>query len=149
MHIKRYVGCTLAGLALPVVLATFLGMDYFSHKLVDVTGIKVSPKYTGGEIQQTIDHDGYQTKLHQSVFAALIGESQEGFIQIDWSPVDALPPTISEEIDYDNDGIADFRINYDKTNNTAALIPYNPKVVSLAGSYILKERRTVRVNLHK
>lgn len=77
------------------------------------------------------------------------GESEEGFIQIDWTSVDALPPAISEEVDYDNDGIADFQINYDKTNNKAILTAYNPKVGSIQGSYILKERCAVRISLHK
>lgn len=149
MHIKKYLGYTMAILALPLALATFLGMNFFSHKLVDITGIRVSPKYTGGEIQRTIDHIGYQTIIHQGVFPALFGESQDGFIQIDWTPAHALPPVITEDIDYDNDQAADFQITYDKINNTATITPYNPKVLSLAGSYILKDRRTIRVNLHK
>jgi hypothetical protein len=64
-------------------------------------------------------------------------------------PSAALPPAISEEIDYDNDGVADFQINYDKVTNTATLVAHNPKVLTVEGSYILKERRTVRVNQRK
>jgi hypothetical protein len=84
---------------------------------------------------------------HRAVFDGLLGSKSEGFVQIDWTPLAALPAIIVDEIDYDLDGTNDFRIEYDTQNNTAVLIPYNDKVISLDGCYELKERRTVRINL--
>lgn len=142
------MGYTLAILAIPLAIATFIGMNFFSQKLVEITGIKVSPWSTGGEVAKTIDHGHYRTLLHRPVFDGLFTEKSEGFVQIDWEPGDSLPTTIVEDFDYNADGTTDFRIEYDTKTNTANLTSYNPSVISLEGSYMLKQRRAVRVALY-
>lgn len=148
MRVQAVLGYTLAIIAIPLTMATFMGMNFFSHQLVERTGITVSPWSTGGEVLKTIDHGQYRTLLHRPVFDGLFTEKSEGFIQIDWEPGDSLPATIWEDVDYDGDGTTDFQVIYHTQSNTAQLTSYNPAVSSLHGSYILKERRAVRVNLH-
>lgn len=147
MHARSILGYTLAVLAIPIVLATFLGNNYFSHKLVDATGIKLSPWDTGGKVVRIIDHGQYHTLLHRPVFDGLIGEKPEGFIQIDWEPKNSLPALITEDIDYDQDGDTDFRIIYEPAANKTILQAYNSRVLSLEGSYKLKDKCAVRVDL--
>lgn len=147
MRLQTFLGYTTAVLMMVVVLATFLGMNSFSHKLISVTGLQISPWFSGGEIVRTIDHGSYKTLQHRVVFDALIGQRAEGFVQIDFSPPAALPDKINEKIDFDLDGKIDFYLEYDVANNTAVLTAYNPRVLSLAGCYVLKERRAVRVRL--
>ena len=147
MRLQTFLGYTTAVLMMVVVLATFLGMNSFSHKLISATGLKISPWFSGGEIVRTIDHGSYKTLQHRAVFDALIGQRAEGFVQVDFSPSAALPDKINEKIDFDLDGKIDFNLEYDVSSNSAVLTAYNPRVLSLAGCYVLKERRAVRVRL--
>ncbi len=129
----------MAALGLPIVLAIFFGMSDFAKLFVSATGLVVSPWFSGGEVVATVDHDGYETRIHQTVFQALIGERKEGFVQVDWAPIDALPGTIDEEIDYDNDGNADFRIELDTEARQAQITPYSQQVMFLEGVYQVRE----------
>lgn len=148
MRLRTFFGYTVAVLAIIVTLSTFLGMKFFSHKLIDVTGLKISPWFSGGEIVRTIDHGGsYQTLQHRAVFDALIGQRSEGFVQLDFLPLNSLPETISEDIDFDLDGAVDFHVEYNVPTNTAKFTPFSPRAVSVAGCYVRKERRAVRITL--
>ena len=148
MRIRTFCGYTAAVLTIIVALSTFLGMKFFSHKLIDITGLKISPWFTGGEVVRTIDHGTYQTLQHRVVFDALIGQRSEGFVQLDFSPLNTLPDTISEDIDFDLDGAMDFHVEYHVPTNTAVFTSLTPRAVSVASCYRLKERRAVRINLH-
>jgi len=146
--IKAILGYTLAVLGVPIVLATFIGMDAFAELFVSTTGLVVSPWFSGGEVAATVEHDGYETRIHQTVFQALIGERREGFVQVDWAPIDELPDTIDEEIDYDDDGSADFRVEFDTQEQQAQITPYSEQVIFLEGVYQVKEEAlAIRVRL--
>ena len=93
-RIKAYLAYSWAALAVPLVLVTFMGMQPLAGKLVAVTGLRVHPIYTGGEIARTIDHGQYQTLIHRPVFDGLIGQRNTGFVQIKWQPKDANLPAI-------------------------------------------------------
>ena len=147
MRLQTFFSYTAAVLALIVALTTFVGMKSFSHKLVSATGLEISPWFSGGEIVRTNDRGAYKTSQHRAVFDGLIGQKAEGFVQIDFSPLAALPDKIDEKIDFDLDGKIDFALEYDVVANTAVLTAYNPRVLSPAVCYVLKERRAVRVRL--
>lgn len=137
-------------MAAPLVLATFMGMNFWAEKLVAVTGLKVSPWCTGGEVMQTVEHDLYKTLIHRPVFDGLIGERRNGFVQITWEPNEApLPTQIDEEIDFDVDGRNDFRIKLDTKTNEAELQAFNNEVVSLGEVLVLERERIVRVTLKR
>jgi hypothetical protein len=110
--------------------------------------LKVTPIYTGGEVTQTIQHEGYETLIYQPVFDGLVCERKNGFIQIGWKPTqDRLPELINETVDFDRDGKNDFRIDLNTSTNTGRLEGYNPCVVSLGNILVLKNQRVVRVSL--
>jgi hypothetical protein len=145
--LKSLLGYTVAALGIPIILATFMGMSFWAETLVSVTGVKISPWFTGGEVAHTVDHGTYHTGVRHPVFDALVGERKEGFVQVDWSPSHALPAHIVEEIDVDEDGQADFRIEMDTANHQAALTPYAPWVLELEDVYLLENALAVRVTL--
>jgi hypothetical protein len=147
--IKGVLGYMWAFPALFIVLAAFVGNNYFSEKLASATGITVSPWFTGGEIVRTIDHGTYKTYIHRPVFDALIGERREGFLQLNWEPFAGLPPAIRERIDYNGDNKDDFLITMDTKTGDTALAPYNTAVLSTTKSYRLKKGWAVRVRLQK
>lgn len=147
--IKGILGYSWALLTIIIVLATFVGNDYFSAKLASATGITISPWFSGGEIVQTIDHGAYKTYIHRPVFDALIGERREGFIQLKCETYEGLPPTIQERIDYNNDGREDFFMTLNTKTGKTTIATYNPTVLSIQGPYRLKKGLAVRVILKK
>jgi hypothetical protein len=147
--LKGVLAYSWAFLTIFIVLATFMGNDYFSGKLASATGITVSPWFSGGEIVRTVDHGTYKTYLHRPVFDALIGERREGFMQLNWEPYEGLPSVIQEEIDYNGDNRTDFRITLDTHTGDKTLTTQNPSVLSTEGPYRLKKGWAVRVRLKK
>lgn len=115
--------------------------------MVSATGLTISPWFTGGEVARTVDHDTYRTDIHRPVFDALIGERKQGFVQIGWTPLEALPARIDEEVDVDGDGQADFRVKWDTGSDQATLTPYASWVLRLEGTYRLEDALAVRVTL--
>ncbi len=148
-RVTKAAGYTLAFLMTPLVLATFVGMDYGARKLVSITGIKVTPWYTGAEVVRKVGHGRYETRIHRPVFDGLLWERKQGFVQVDWAPDQSIPTRIDEEVDFDGDGIADFRVQLESAENAATIIPLDRRVLSLEGTYRLENARSVRVTLTK
>jgi hypothetical protein len=146
--LKSFLGYTAAALSPLIVLVSFMGLDYLAEPFITATGLEVSANFTGGEVLQTVDHDAYQAAIHRPVFDALIGERKEGFVQIDWAPLDALPVLVEEEVDVDGDGQADMRLQVDVTGEETVLTAYAPWVLEMEGTYRLPESLAVRVTLH-
>ncbi|MEW6262893.1 MAG: hypothetical protein AB1641_07425 [Thermodesulfobacteriota bacterium] len=147
--IKSILGYAWAAICLLIVLATFLGNGPFSQLLARASFMKINPKYTGGEVARTIDHGQYKTHIHHPVFAALIGESETGFVQIAWEPVTALPPVIEEKIDYNGDGKSDFSIKLESAQGRAELKSDQATVGPIAGVFEYKKGWRVRVHLKR
>lgn len=136
-----------AALGLPLALATFMGNEQFKGLFVRTTGLRVTPWATGGDVKKTIDHGVYQTRIRETVFQAFVGERAEGFVQVEWAPKDKIPPVIDEEIDYDADGVNDFKLVWNTKTNEATLTPLADAVKGLQGKYALKESFAIRVDL--
>jgi hypothetical protein len=147
--IKSGLGYTWAVLCLVIVLATFVGLNFWSNTLAQGTGIQVSPRYTGGEVQRSVDHGQYLTLLHRPVFDGLLGERSEGFVQIDWTPKDqqSLPALIEEEFDIDGDGTGDFSIRLDTVAAKADLIKKKPWVQAADSVIAVDKELILRVRL--
>ena len=135
--------------AIIVVFATFLGSGFFSRTLVAASGVKISPLYSGGEIARSVDHGSYRALVHRPVFDALIGETSEGFIQINWEPLAGLPPVIEEQVDCNGDGKEDFSIRIDTKTGEASLTRINPLVMSIERAVKLDNGWVARVQLKK
>jgi hypothetical protein len=147
--LKSGLGYTWAVLCLVVVLATFVGLNFWANTLAQGTGIQVSPRYTGGEVQRSVDHGQYLTLLHRPVFDGLLGERSEGFVQIDWTPKDqqSLPALIEEEFDTDGDGTLEFSIRLDTVAVRADLIKMKPWVLSADSVITVDKEQILRVRL--
>jgi len=100
----KNIGYLWAALATPAVLLTMLYHSGLSRRLADASGIRISPRFSGGEIARTVDHGGYRTIVHRPVFDGLTGDREKGFIQVDWEPVAPLPETLREELDVYGNG---------------------------------------------
>jgi hypothetical protein len=147
-RLRACLGYAWAVMALPIILATFMGNNFWAEKIVTGTGLKVSPWYTGGEVVQTIAHQQYQTLIHRPVFDGLVWERSQGFVQINWQGgVNGLPGLIDEVIDYNRDGIEDFRICLNTKTDEVELLAPKPYVIKIEQVYKLQNERAVRVLL--
>jgi hypothetical protein len=149
-RLRKFLAYGWALMAVPILLATFIGNNVWAKKLVNFTGLKVSPLYTGGEVAQTIKHEGYETLVYQPVFDGPLGERKNGFVQIEWKATgDKLPETIDELIDFDKDGKNDFRIKLNTAKNRSQLEAYSSRVEELGRILVIENERIVRVSLKK
>jgi hypothetical protein len=148
-RLTAVLGYLLAALALPIVLATFVGMTRWERGLVALTGLRVSPWFTGGEVAASVRCGRFETRVHEPVFQALVGERDDGFVQITLAPSDSLPPVVREEIDYDRDGRPDFVLTLDTAAPAAEVEPLDERVGSVRGVVRLDDGIAVRVNLSK
>lgn len=147
-RLKSILGHTWAILALPIILATFMGLDFWAKSLAKVTDVKISPWFSGGEIIRTLVHENYMTMLHRPVFDGLFGERKVGFIQINWVPLsEDLPPVINEEIDIEGDGKSDFRIQLNTLTNSVSFMDHSDRIIGIEAVYNLDRERAVRFRL--
>jgi hypothetical protein len=145
------IGLAWALLCLVVVLATFVGLNFWDQALVQATGIHVSPRFSGGEIRQTIEHGSHRTLLHRLVFDGLIADRAAGFVQIDWVPQEGrtLPSVLEEEFDVDGDGTVDIRVRLDTSAGKAELLQRTSWVLGLDPLIAADSERILRVQLRK
>jgi hypothetical protein len=148
-RIRPLLGYAWAVLALFVVVATFMGNRFFSRAFASATGIAISARYSGGEIRRTVEHGAYRTLIHRPVFDGLLGEHRDGFIQINWEPLEGIPPIVEEKIDYDGDGKNDFLVRLDTGSGRAELTGLQPSVRSVDKVYRLRKGWVVRVLLRR
>jgi len=148
IKLKAFLGYTAAVLSLFVVLATFIANDFWAKEFVNITSLKVSPIYTGGEVNKTISFKDYNIKIHKPVFQGLFSDRSKGFVEIDYAGKN-IPTVISQSIDFDGDGKYDFYIKYDTKNDKSEFKSLNRNVVSLQGVYKITTGYAVRVNLKK
>jgi hypothetical protein len=109
----------------------FMSIDEYGNKLIKKGGITETNKILGGEILQLVNRDNYKLRIHKSVFPGIFKERKKGFVQIDWFTDDSFPQFINEEIDYNNDGKKDFKIDLDTINNKAVLTAYSDKIINI------------------
>ncbi|NLI45672.1 MAG: hypothetical protein GX414_01050 [Acidobacteria bacterium] len=146
---RTFFGYAWAVAALFIVLATFFGMNSWANLFVNATGLKINPWYDGGEVMQAIHRPGYQTQVHKPVFDALIGEQDEGFVQIAWVPAEgqSLPERLTDAIDVTGDGRPDFELDVNTRTNTVRLTKHQPWVLSVGEVLKPNDKRAVRVAL--
>jgi hypothetical protein len=64
-----------------------------------------------------------------------------------WAKREALPETIVEDIDYDNDGRADFQVTLHSKTKTAEWRPYSEQAFGIEGPYAIGDGLGVRIKL--
>jgi hypothetical protein len=147
-RLKSILGYIWAIMAIPIVLSTFINNGSWAKRLAETTGVEVSPWFTGGDIAGIQIHKEYRTEIHQPVLDGLLGERDEGFVQIDWVPEEkGLPPVIREEIDYNNDGSIDFSVVLNTRTNETSLKPYNDHIISVQSVLNADNKKVVRIRL--
>lgn len=148
-RVKAIAAYSWVGLLLLVALLTFLANAPLARKLVSVTGMTISPRFSGGEVMRTVDHGTYQVRIHRPVFDGLFSDRWEGFVQITWAPLADLPSVIEESVDIEGSGKEDFAIRVDRTTAMASLLRKNDRVIGVPASVATDNGWLVRVQLKK
>jgi hypothetical protein len=147
--LKSVLGYAWALIALPLVLVTFIGMNSWASGFARLTGLEISPRFSGGKAACTIPHEGYVTTVHKPVFQGLLGETKKGFVQVKWTPSAgaSLPAWLSEAVDFDRDGTPDFSVRLDTRSNEAEVTPSSPLALDVEQVLNLGNERAVRINV--
>jgi len=112
------LGYTAAGLTVfAAVLVPFLLMGLFTKGFAGL-GLHVDEMYSGGPKVRTIQAAGYTVEIHRQVSPHML-QSEKPFVQLDWKPVSALPPRVSDVVDIDGDGKPDVHVSF--------AVPKDPK----------------------
>ena len=132
MKLRATLGYTVAGLTVAAAMLTpFLLMGTFA-KGVAALGLKVDEVYSGGPKVCTIQEGAYSIGIHRVVVPHML-QNEKPFVQMDWSPVSALPAHVSEAVDIDGDGQPDVRVSFNVPKDAKA--PLRVDVEPLNGRY--------------
>jgi hypothetical protein len=130
MKLRVWMGYTAAGVTVALAALTpFLLMGTFA-KGVAALGLHVDEMYSGGPVAQTIPRDGYSITVHREVRPHLL-QTESAFVQMDWSPVKALPAHVSDLVDINGDGQPDVRVTFDVPKDAKAMLRMDVAPVDL------------------
>jgi hypothetical protein len=146
-RIKIIAGITWAFLCLILIVIFFPGFNTFSSSVAKLPFMKINPNYSGGEIAQRYVMESCTLVIRKPVFDGLIGERQNGFVQIDWKG--DIPENIQDTIDYNMDSIPDFLIRINTKEPDTRLEPLTGNVTGVNISTPTSYGWAVRINLKK
>jgi hypothetical protein len=146
-EIKSFLGVTVAVAMIFVVMAAFMGMEFWMKTLVKTTDVRISPWITGGNVVDSIQNHEYTTLVYEQVFDGLLWKEAKGFVQIGWSPLDKLPEQITDTIDFDNDKKADFFVQLNSKTLVASVTSNTSRFISTDQPIRLKNKIIMRFNL--
>ncbi len=131
MTLRAKLGYMAAGMTvLAAVLAPFLLMGLFT-KAFAAMGLHVDEVYSGGPKVRSVQHGAYSIGIHRPVYPHML-QSERPFVQLDWSPVSAMPQHVSDVVDVDGNGQPDIRVSFDvprdpRTPLRVNVEPLNPR----------------------
>lgn len=146
---KSIAGYAMGVAAIIIILVTFVVSDELALAFTRLTGIAVSPRYTGGDVVKAIDHDSYKTLIHRQVFDGLISDRNTGFLQINWKGTGPFPHILEESLDIDRDNIVDTIVRLDTRTLAGTLVAKDPSVTGIDRTYRLDDGYAIRIALRK
>jgi hypothetical protein len=112
MKLRAKLGYTVAGMTVfAALLVPFVLFGFFTKEFAAL-GLHVDEMYSGGPKVRTVQTSGYSIDIHRPVFPHML-QREKPFVQLDWRPVSALPPHVSDVVDMDGDGQPDIRVTFD------------------------------------
>lgn len=121
--LRNFLCYSVAAAMFFFLMSVFMFRPAYTQLMMRLPFMKVDPKFSGGQIVDTICLPDHRLYIHESVFPALFGESDEGFVQIDVvGNIDAIVDTV----DYNNDGKNDFILKMSDMQFDAISIDSNP-----------------------
>jgi hypothetical protein len=118
MKLRAILGYTAAGATvLAAILTPFVLMGYFTNGVAALP-LHVDEVYSGGPKVRAVPMGAYSIEIHRPVHPHFL-QSEKPFVELDWTPVSALPRHVSDMVDIDGDGQPDIIVSFD--------VPTDPK----------------------
>ncbi len=115
---RSWLGYTLAVLTvIAAVLVPFVLYGKFTKGIAGL-GLHVDEVYSGGPVVRTVTFSTYSVDIHRRVSPHML-QRVKSFVQLDWKPVSALPPHVTDTVDVDGDGAPDVQVSF--------AVPTDPK----------------------
>ena len=118
MKPRALLGYTGASLTLLLAILTPFWLSGFFSRGVSALPLHIDEVITGGPIVRAIPMGAYTIKVHRAVSTHMF-QREKPYVQLDWTPADALPAHISDTVDIDGDGRPDVNVTFD--------VPRDPK----------------------
>ena len=119
MKLRAKLGVAAAVLTMVVALMVPLVMYGLITKGVARLGLHVDEIYSGGPTVRTIQHQAYSINVHRIVTPHAL-QSEKPFVQMDWTPVSALPEHVADTVDIDGDGKPDLLVSFNAPKDPKA-----------------------------
>jgi hypothetical protein len=129
MKIRAKLGYTAAGMTVfAALLVPFLLLGLFTKGFA-VLGLHVDEMYSGGPKVRTVQTSAYSIDIHRPVFPHML-QRENPFVQLDWRPVSALPPHVSDVVDVDGDGLPDICVSFDVPKDVKTSLRVNVEALN-------------------
>jgi hypothetical protein len=119
MKLRAKLGYTAAALTMIAALLVPFVVYGSIAKGVAALGLHVDEIYSGGPKVRSIQHGAYRIDVHRVVSPHML-QSERPFVQLDWTPVKALPAHVADVVDVDGDGTPDLRVSFDVPGDSKA-----------------------------
>lgn len=116
-----------AGISFVLLLSVFMKMETYERLVMKLPFMKVDPIYTGGNVLYQVAKENRTLSIHEPIFSALFGESDEGYVQIDISPI---LTEFSDSVDYDHDGRMNFYLKLKNSEYSVSSLDGKPYDIS-------------------
>ena len=111
MRARIVLAYTAAALTLVIAaLVPFVLMGTFT-RVVASSGLRIDPAYSGGDVAHVIQRAGYRIEINAPVYPRPL-QGIDPFVHLAFTPTEALPRLVSEDLDLDGDGHADVRVSF-------------------------------------
>jgi hypothetical protein len=132
MKLRTELGYMAAGITVfAALLVPFLLFGVFTKGFAAL-GLHVDEMYSGGPKARTVQTAAYSIDIHRPVSPHML-QREKPFVQLDWRPVSALPPHVSDAVDVDGDGQPDIYVTFDVPKDVKT--PFRVNVEALNPRY--------------
>ena len=114
-------GYAIAGLSLAILASMPVLLPHLI-RAAEALPLAPDPIFAGSEVTRTLQRPGYQILIHRPVPALAAIPGTPAFLQLDWTPVAALPPVVEERLDLGGDGVFDTFIRFEVPRDPRALL---------------------------
>jgi hypothetical protein len=131
MKLRAIFGYTAAAATvLTAVLTPFVLYGFFTNRFANLP-LHVDEVYSGGPKVRAIPMGAYSIDIHRPVYPHFL-QSEKPFVELDWTPVSALPQHVSDRVDIDGSGQPDILVSFDVPSDPKAPLrvdvdPLNPR----------------------
>lgn len=148
-HLKPTLGYSIAFLSILIAIGSYASDGWIGKEIVKRGKLVVSPNMYGGDIDKTINYNGYKIIIHKPVFQGLFHPRNDGFLQVDIIKDENVPDVIHEKIDFDGDNTIEFSILYDTSTDRVEVESYHPNISTHFTGIKRKSAYTVRLPVTK